>query len=221
MRWSYENTDWGSIDASFAACSLGKEQSPIDLRDGKEVSLPSVVFRYRHSDVSIENKGHTLQVNVPQENHVILAGTKYYLQQFHFHHGSEHTLNGARLPMEMHLVHESADSKLLVIGVFFREGAASEALAPVWGNLLVKDKPVCVENIDLMSLVPEMQASWRYRGSLTTPPCSEGVSWIIFETTLSLSKSQINKFSEVYGTNYRPLQPLGKRMLYREKHNLA
>ena len=218
MRWGYGEDDgpaaWGRLDPAYAMCSLGTEQSPIDLTDAQEADLPPVEFDYGPARSEVEDAGPTLQVNPAPGHGVVVDGVRYELEQFHFHRPSEHLVNGAPFAMELHLVHRDGEGGLLVVGVLLRAGESCEALAGVWEFIArpraVADRALVVH---LPSLLPDGQATWRYRGSLTTPPCDEGVAWVILAGTLSVSPEQIEAFAAKYGCNCRPVQPLGERIL--------
>ena len=218
--WSYEAhngpTVWGRLDAAYSACALGAEQSPIDLTGGRRADLPPLEFDYRRAGATIENTGHSIQVNPAPGSGIVLDGVRYELRQFHFHHGSEHTVDGRRLPLEMHLVHEDAAGSTAVVGVLFKEGDANDALAPVWAHLPADPSPArpISDEVDLAALLPDRRTMWRYRGSLTAPPCTEGVAWAIFDESLSLSAGQIEAFAAIYPNNCRPVQPHEERVLY-------
>ena len=221
VPWGYQGdrgpAQWGSLDETFSACAAGAEQSPIDLVDGATGDYPAVEFDYGPRIGTVVNNGHTVQVNVDQGSGIILDGTRYELLQFHFHHGSEHTVGGAQLLMEMHLVHRSDGGALAVVGVLLDEGAANETLAPIWerfprqGNRAV----ALPEALEVAALLPAPQTAWRYRGSLTTPPCTEGVSWIVMTEPVTLSAAQIAAFGAIYPRNFRPVQPRNLRTLGR------
>lgn len=218
-HWEYEGTHgpahWGSLDPGFATCSEGRQQSPIDLAAAERQDLPEVAFDYEPSPISILNNGHTIQVDYQPGSGLVLEGARYELVQFHFHHQSEHTVDGAGFPLEMHLVHAGADGALAVVGVFLEEGGMNEALAPVWRQLPRKPGPAAVVEgtVDAASLLPERRTTWRYAGSLTTPPCTEGVSWLVMTEALSASKEQIEAFRAIFTVNNRPVQPLNERRL--------
>lgn len=220
-RWGYEAdngpTVWGGLDQAYSMCALGAEQSPIDLAGGQAADLSQVDFDYQGCGATIENTGHSVQVNPAPGSGIVLDGVRYELRQFHFHRGSEHTVEGVRLALEMHLVHADDSGSIAVVGVLFSEGQVNDALAPVWGHLPGRPSPArpIPGELDLASLLPAGRRAWRYRGSLTTPPCTEGVSWVILTESLSLSTGQIDAFAAIYPKNYRPVQPLGKRVLYR------
>lgn len=218
-HWGYEGAHgpehWGSLDPGFAVCSDGREQSPIDLTGAEPGDLSEIVFEYAPSPISILNNGHTIQVNYESGSGIVLDGTRYELAQFHFHHRSEHTVDGSGFPLEMHLVHASADGALAVVGVFLEEGGANEALAPVWRGLPAEAGPAAVIEgmVDAAALLPEQRTTWRYPGSLTTPPCSEGVAWQVMTHPVTASREQIEAFSALFPVNNRPVQPLNGRRL--------
>lgn len=217
--WGYEAHNgpalWGSLDPAFAACALGEAQSPIDLTGGRSAGLAPIEFDYRPARIAVENTGHTIQVNADFDSFIVLDGVRYALRQFHFHRGSEHLVDGICLALELHLVHRSEDGALAVVGVLFEEGAAHNALSPVWAHLPAEPgaaRAVAGE-FDPASLLPARRTAWRYRGSLTTPPCTEGVAWAILTEPLSMSKAQIAAFAAIYPRNRRPVQPIGERVL--------
>ena len=222
-HWGYEGAlgpeHWGSLDPGFVACANGREQSPIDLSGAESAQLPPIVFDYAPSPISILNNGHTIQVNYQAGSGMAVEGTRYELSQFHFHHRSEHTVDGAGSPLEMHLVHVGADGALAVVGVFLEEGAPNEALAPVWRQLPAAAGPAAVVegSVDAAALLPERRTTWRYAGSLTTPPCSEGVSWFVMTEPVTASGEQIEAFRAIFPVNNRPVQPLGSRRLVTDR----
>jgi len=218
-HWGYQGElgpdHWGSLDPAFAVCTGGREQSPIDLRGAAREALSEIVFEYAPSPISIQNNGHTIQVDYQAGSGIVLDGTRYGLTQFHFHHRSEHTVDGADFPLELHLVHEDAAGALAVVGVFLEEGAANEALAPVWRHLPAEAGPAALVagTLDAAALLPERRTTWRYSGSLTTPPCSEGVSWLMMTEPVTASREQIEAFRALFPVNNRPVQPLNGRRL--------
>ena len=218
-RWGYDADNgpglWASLDPGFAACALGAEQSPVDLTGGRGADLPPLEFAYRRTRIVLENTGHTVQANPDPGSFVVLDGIRYELRQFHFHHGSEHLFDGVRLALELHLVHAAGDGALAVVGVLFEQGVAHGTLAPLWAHLPAEPgamRPVPGE-LDLATLLPARLTAWRYRGSLTTPPCTEGVAWAVLAEPLAISAAQIAAFAALYPNNRRPVQPLGKRVL--------
>jgi len=222
-RWGYEGPQapesWGSLDPGFAVCSNGREQSPIDLTGAERETLSGIGFEYAPSPISIQNNGHSIQVNYEPGSGIVLDGTRYGLVQFHFHHRSEHTVDGADFPLELHPVHADAAGALAVVGVFVEEGAANGALAPVWRHLPADAGPAALVQgtVDAAALLPERRTTWRYRGSLTTPPCSEGVSWLMMTEPVAASREQIEAFAALFPVNNRPVQPLNGRRLVTDR----
>jgi len=222
-HWGYEGPQapehWSSLDPGFAVCSNGREQSPIDLTGAEREALSEIVFEYAPSPISLLNTGNTIQVDYHAGSGIVLDGTRYGLTQFHFHHRSEHTVDGADFPLELHLVHADAGGALAVVGVFLEEGGANEALAPVWRHLPAEAGPVALVQgtVDAAALLPERRTTWRYRGSLTTPPCSEGVSWLMMTEPVTASREQVEAFSALFPVNNRPVQPLNGRRLVTDR----
>ena len=222
VRWGYRGdigpAYWGSLDPAFAACARGSEQSPIDISNAQSRTQPPIEFDYGPRAAEIVNTGHTIQVNVTPGSGIIVDDIGYELLQFHFHRGSEHTVAGVRFPLELRLVHRSEDGALAVIGVLFRAGAVNEALAPVW-DLLPPDPGTAValpDPVDVAALLPGRLTTWRYAGSLTTPPCTEGVAKAVITEPMTLSPAQIEAFAAIYDGNYRPVQALNDRLLVRD-----
>jgi carbonic anhydrase len=221
-HWSYEGETgpeyWGDLDPTNAACTNGEEQSPINIETTKtenDDEVEELKFNYAPTKFSLANNGHTIQGNPAAiDNSIVVDGEEYKLAQFHFHTPSEHQFNGQNFDMELHLVHKSASNELAVIGLMIKEGAAYSALEQSWKVLPkeVTTKVVKVtEAIDLMGLLPENKQTFRYEGSLTTPPCSEKVKWIVLEQPIEMSKEQIELFRHVFEDNHRPVQPLNDR----------
>lgn len=223
VPWSYEGDKgparWGSLHPAFSDCAKGLEQSPIDLVDAETREQGPIEFDYAPSPVTLLNNGHAIQVDYAPGSGMTLDGVRYELLQFHFHHGSEHTVAGVRLPMELHLVHRSAESALAVVGLFLEEGRENHVLAPIWRHLPVKPAPAMTvpASVDAAALLPEKRTAWRYRGSLTTPPCSQGVSWVVMTEPVAMSAKQIARYGDLFPDSYRPTQPLNGRPLTRDR----
>jgi carbonic anhydrase len=218
--WSYSGMTgpehWGDLSPEFRACSLGEGQSPIDLRQPVKSHPGDVVIDYQTTPLRIINNGHTIQVNVDPGSTIILNNQTFTLQQFHFHHPSEHTVDGSRLPMELHLVHASDQGELAVIGIFLVEGAPNPVLKSVWEAMPSQPSEaitVASTMVNLAALVPEAGASFRYLGSLTTPPCAEAVQWVVFQSPLEVAPSQVTAFQSLFPLNARPVQPRNRRFL--------
>ena len=219
--WSYEGETgpaaWGRLSPDFALCETGTMQSPINLVGAVREPLPGPTFRYTAAPVEVANLGHTLQVNyTPGNNTLILGDDTYELLQYHFHTPAEHLLRGEHFPMAAHLVHRSAAGELAVVGVLIREGAENAALRQVWSRLPTTAGEVSRDPsmpITPEALLPRDRTNYRYPGSLTTPPCTEGVRWIVMAEPIEMSRAQIAAVRNVIHTTNRPVQPLGARDL--------
>ena len=217
--WSYAGTGgpafWGALAPAWAACSTGRSQSPIDISAARRADAPAPVFDYRPSPLRIVNTGHTVQVNYAPGSRLVLAGEVYALVQFHFHAPAEHALAGVRAAMEAHFVHRSASGALAVVGAPMRVGRRNEALAAVFDNMPSAPGPavrVSGATVDASMVLPRAGAYFRYEGSLTTPPCSEGVRWLVLAGAIEASGDQVAAFRRVTGPNARPLQALNGRL---------
>ena len=215
-HWSYADApNWG-VHGTYPACSIGGEQSPIDLTGAVRAEIEPPALSWRAQAFSVVNNGHTIQANALPGDFASSAGRKYELQQFHFHTPSEHSLDGKRSAMEAHFVHGDEGGSLMVIGVFL-EGGGHDA-NPVFSALMAaapKDEGEAALNaaIDPASLLPEARHFFRYEGSLTTPPCSEVVEWNVFAAPVAVAQSDIEGFKESFPMNARPLQPIHRRIL--------
>ena len=232
--WHYEGDEgpahWGTISAKFASCQSGRAQSPIDIvaptrRDTSDAIVlkfaPTSLRIVHHEHVADAiNNGHTIQVNYSEGDTLTVGGRAYRLVQYHFHAPSEHTVNGKQFPMEMHLVHTDAEGQLAVIGVLIVGGAHNAAFDPIWANLPVtKGVEHHLEHVtvDVDALLPKSRTAYRYEGSLTTPPCSEGVKWFVMTTPIALSPAQIREFTTLFHGNNRPVQPVNDRPVLTDK----
>ncbi len=220
-HWSYEGdtgpAHWGDLSPDFALCKTGKEQSPIDI-DTASVqpgNLGPIEFHYRPlNGFQVINNGHTFKVPVDNGSYAVIGGKRYDLLQFHFHVPSEHTIDGEHVAMVAHLVHKAADGQLGVIGVLMSEGAANPALTPVWQHLPQDEgKASGSATVDIMSMLPADKTYYNYSGSLTTPPCSEGVNWNVLKNTASVSSAQVDAFTRAFPKSARPVQPLNDRVV--------
>lgn len=218
-HWSYEGEGgpehWGELSPEFKVCELGVEQTPIDLRPGIRSQLTGVVPNFRPMPLKILNNGHTVQVNCAPGSRSLIDGQAFDLLQFHFHHPSEHHLSGQSFDLELHFVHKSAAGQLAVLGVFFRPGAENAGLVPIFAAMPQEATPEVDtgETITLDDLLPAERSFFRYQGSLTTPPCSEGVLWSVFRAPLEASPGQIQQFASLFPNNARPIQGLNRRFL--------
>lgn len=210
---------WGKLDPAYRLCSQGKEQSPIDIRGAKlNKGLKPIEFHYMAASVELENTGNTVVVHVKPGSYLVADGVRYELQDLDFHHPSEEAVNGKLTDMDVHLNHKSADGKLAVVAVRLSEdrGDPNATLAALWQHLPVeagkteKDPDM----INPRGLLPAERGYWTYMGSLTTPPCTEGVRWFVLEQPVSISRAQLRGFEALgYRINSRPLQERNGRQI--------
>jgi carbonic anhydrase len=219
VHWSYDGAGapvhWGDLSSSNHACKVGDEQSPIDLKSAIPADFPKAAPNW--SPVrggTVVNNGHTIQFDIGGAGGLDIGGVRYDLKQFHFHHPSEHTVDGKSFPLEVHLVHAAPDGRLAVVGVMFEEGASNPALDPVWATAPTQEGKAAVAfEVDPSKFLPREPAAYRYQGSLTTPPCSETVTWTVLAKPITASRSQIQAFASLFPNNARPVQPLNRRFL--------
>jgi carbonic anhydrase len=219
-HWSYSgNTGpahWAELSPEYAACGEGKAQSPVNITHAKHAKLSHIEVDYKPSSLDVINYGHTIQSDYEPGSSITLDGKTYDLVQFHFHHLSENTLNGKHFPLEGHLVHKSEDGKLAVIAVFFEEGRENPAIATVWAHMpktaVSENKPGGV-NVNASQLLPDSREYYTYAGSLTTPPCTEGVTWLVMSHRMTVSKQQVAAFATLEPADDRPTQPLNGRRI--------
>lgn len=218
-HWSYSGdqgpAEWGSMEPGFSACKLGKEQSPIDIRNGKVEKLPALGLHYKTSGAEVVNNGHTIQVNLADGGVLDLDGVPYKLVQFHFHTPSEERVNGKSFPMVAHLVHQNSKGELAVVAVLLKEGKANAALDPVFANMpRAEDQKAALDaQVSPIDILPAEHGYYKFMGSLTTPPCTEGVRWQVLEQPVEVSREQIAAFRKLYPMNARPVQPLNARTI--------
>ena len=218
--WSYKGENgpasWGKLDSAFGTCSIGQTQSPIDITGAKQSEKPALKFDYSAVPLSIIDNGHTIQVNYPPGSTLTVGDRTYTLKQFHFHHPSEEHVDGRAHDMVVHLVHADAAGQLAVVAVFLSRGDANPMLDSLWANIPAhKEKAVDVSGVtvDAKDLLPGDQGYYTFAGSLTTPPCSEGVTWYVMKTPLTLSEGQLAEFVRLYPLNARPIQPTNGRKI--------
>ena len=218
-HWSYGGAggpeQWGLLKPEFAACTNGSRQSPIDIRSGVKVDLEPIQFDYRPTGFSVVDNGHTIQVNVGGGNSIEIQGRRYDLLQFHFHRPSEERINGRQFDMVAHLVHKDPEGRLAVVAVLLDRGSAQPLVQTIWNNLpLEKGSEVAVRaDLDMNHLLPADRRYYTYMGSLTTPPCSEGVLWMVLQQPVPIAQDQIGVFSRLYPMNARPVQQASGRLI--------
>ena len=219
-EWTYDGEEgpkrWGDLKPDYATCKLGQRQSPIDIRDAKEASLPSIQFDYKPSALKIINNGHTVQINYAPGSFITVGDKRYELRQFHFHHPSEEHINGKAYGLVIHLVHADSEGHLAVVAVLLKSGSASPVIQKLWENLPKtegKEESVSGVEINATALLPQHLGYYTFEGSLTTPPCSEGVTWFVLKTPLEGSAGQVEAFAKLYPHNARPTQPSNGRTI--------
>ena len=220
QHWGYEGEagpqNWGKLDVKFAACTSGKNQSPIDLKGFVEADMKPLKLDYKANAADIVNNGHTVQINYTSGSILSVDGISFELKQFHFHSPSENKVNGKQFPLESHLVHADRDRNLAVLAVMFQEGAANTLLTTLWEKMPDKpgDKSPLPSGLSVAQLLPKERDYYRFNGSLTTPPCSEGVRWFVMKRQATASKAQIAQFSKAIGVaNNRPIQSTNARAI--------
>jgi carbonic anhydrase len=213
-HWSYEGDEgpehWGGL------CNSGKNQSPVDLRDAVSAKLAPLSFKYESLAQDVLNNGHTVQVTYAPGSTLAVDSHQYQLKQFHFHAPSENLLNGKHFPLEAHFVHADSDGNLAVVAVFLETGAANAALEKLGKDLPMRagDKHDLDVKIAAAELMPKARDYYRFSGSLTTPPCSEGVNWLVLKHPVTASAEQIEHLHAAMGhDNARPVQPLNARII--------
>lgn len=216
-HWGYAGEGgpdkWGHMKSEFATCSAGKEQSPIDIGDAAKGDLVKIDFNYKASAAKVLNNGHTIQVNLDAGNSIKIGSQTFSLLQYHFHSPSENTINKKPYDMEVHLVHKNDKGELAVVGVMMQAGGSSKALEPVWSNIPKEaNKEVAMTTqFNPADLLPAKQSFYHFKGSLTTPPCSEGVNWFVMKDAINVSADQVKAFVATVGNNARPVQALNTR----------
>jgi carbonic anhydrase len=219
-HWDYEGhggaDKWGALTESFKACAVGTEQSPIDLSQGVKADLDPLAIDWKPQAFKIVNNGHTIQANAAPGSTLVIGKDIYNHLQFHFHAPSEHAVNGKRVAMEVHFVHAAADGRLAVVGVFMQPGRKNAAFASIMQAAPRSEgEKTLGEPIDPRQFLPPVQTLFRYKGSLTTPPCSEVVDWNVFEQPIEVADADIKAFQAIFAMNARPLQPVNRRFLLR------
>jgi len=219
-HWSYSGEGapylWGSLKKEFATCGTGKSQSPIDISSVTVSSLPAINVDYKDTPLDVVNNGHSIQVNYAEGSSITVGGKRYALLQFHFHAPSEHTIGGKSYPMVVHLVHKADDGQLAVIGVMIRAGYENHLINKIWQHIpaaVGESVKVADVSVNAIGLLPRDPTYFDYSGSLTTPPCTEGVHWMFMAAPIDLAAGQIEKFTALYTGNNRPVQPLNGRVV--------
>jgi carbonic anhydrase len=219
-HWEYSGefgpAHWGSMRAEFLLCERGHKQSPIDIVSTRRESLPPLQFDYRREALRVVNDGHTVRVRLGIGSRLLIGGKPHRLQQFHFHIPGGDRVRGEEFPMAMHFLHKGADGRLVSLVVLFRLGAENRALGALLPKLPMRGVPeqrLPGTLVDPAGLVPASDGYYMYDGSLTAPPCTEGVRWIVMKQALELSAAQLEQLGRLFPNNARPLQSLHERIV--------
>jgi len=222
-HWTYEGHEgpshWGDLNHAYTMCKEGKSQSPINISTTKKARLSKINFSYSAEPKEILNNGHTVQVNMKKGSTITVEGKTYNLLQFHFHAPSEHTINGKPADMVAHFVHQAKDGQLGVVGILFKVGSkatsTNSTLAKLWKYMPkhAGDKKTIAPGTVIAKLLPGKTSYYHYSGSLTTPPCSENVNWMVLQNTVPVSAAQVKAFANVIHRNVRPVQAVHDRVI--------
>lgn len=221
-HWGYMGEEdpahWGDLDPKYAECKLGGSQSPIDITAKntiQTVGLEPIKFDYKTSAVSVINNGHTVQVNIAPGSTITIDEKTFELKQFHFHAPSENHINGKSFPLEAHFVHAAQDGSLAVVAVMFKDGTDNPIINKVWKKMPHKagEQAACKLPANMINeMLPSDRTYYRFDGSLTTPPCSEGVRWFVMKNYSEVSAEEVEEFSHtMHHPNNRPIQPTNAR----------
>lgn len=216
--WSYEApAEWGNLKSDYHTCNNGASQSPVDISQTVKGQLPPLTLSYLAKQKSIVNNGHTVQINVQDGDKITIDGEAFTLRQFHFHTPGEHRISGKIYPLEAHFVHTSEEGHLAVVAVMFEAGAENTALREILAEIPdgIDNEVRLQQPLSLATLMPADKSYYRFSGSLTTPPCTEGVRWLVLKHPVTASESQLKDLASVLGEhgNSRPTQPLNARVI--------
>lgn len=221
VHWSYTGArdgaaHWHKLSPEFKQCAAGQRQSPIDIRGGVKLTLENVKFDYKSSPLRIVDNGHTVQVNYAPGSSISVGGKTFELKQFHFHMPAEERINGRGYEMVAHLVHKDKEGRLAVVAVLFIVGADNPFIQTLWNNLPIeqlREEELPSVKIDAAQLLPKVRGYYTYTGSLTTPPCTEGVQWIVLKAPVQVSREQIGVFGKLHDKSARPTQAANGRLI--------
>jgi carbonic anhydrase len=226
-HWSYDGAEgpghWGDLDPAYAACKVGKEQSPIDIQDAQKAELPAIRFEYHSGALKIINNGYTaVRVNYApgNGNFLIVGDRRYELTQFHFHRPSEEYVHGKAYDMAIHLMHQASDGKVAGVAILLKTGSANATIQQLWEHMPQTAGPeqeIAGVLVSPAGLLPHDTSYYTYMGSLTAPPCSENVTWFVLKTPVDISAEGIRAFAKLYPHDVRPPQPLNGRVVKESK----
>ena len=211
---------WGDLKPDFAPCKLGHHQSPIDIRNPQKADLPPIQFDYKSSTLDIIDNGHTIMINYAPGSSISVGGKKYMLKQFHFHRPSEEKINGKGYEMTLHLVHADEQGKLAVVAVLLERGKDNSLIHELWSDFpkeKEKEEFSGKVQINAADLLPADHGYYTFSGSLTTPPCSEDVTWYVLKHPVTVTDAEIAQFAKLYRNDARPTQPLYDRVVMESK----
>lgn len=218
-HWGYEGKEgpqnWGKLSKEFTTCDAGMRQSPVNIDESIAADLARITFNYAAAPVKVVNNGHTIQVNSDGKSSIKLGSNTYKLLQYHFHSPSENKIGNKPFDMEMHLVHQNEAGELAVVGVMLKAGGDNDTLAPIWKAMPkeVNKEKTLTAKVNAEDILPKKQQFYHFKGSLTTPPCSEGVEWFVMKEPVQVSKKQVEKFVALIGHNARPIQAANGRFI--------
>jgi carbonic anhydrase len=210
---------WGELEPEFAPCKNGHHQSPVDIRNPQKADLPPIQFDYKPSPLHIIDNGHTIMINYAPGSSISVGDKKYELKQFHFHRPSEERIDGKGFDMTLHLVHADKEGNLAVVAVLLDKGKDNPLIQELWNDVpKEKEKEDDLDTqIDVTKLLPADRGYYTFSGSLTTPPCSENVTWFVLKHPVPVSAGEIEQFSKLYRHDARPTQPLYDRVVLESK----
>jgi carbonic anhydrase len=219
-HWSYDGNEgpshWGDLNPDFAPCKNGHRQSPIDIRNPQKADLPPIRFDYKPSPLHIIDNGHTIMINNAPGSSFRVGDKQYALKQFHFHRPSEEKINGKTYDMVMHLVHADQDGNLAVVAILLESGKNNPLIQELWNNFpkeKEKEERLDTITINVANLLPADLGYYTFSGSLTTPPCSENVTWFVLKQPITVTGEEIEQFTKLYRHDARPTQPLYDRVV--------
>lgn len=224
-HWTYSGkagpSRWFELHPEFIACAKGKYESPIDITGGVKSELPALQFRYSPSPLTIVDNGHTVMATLAPGSTLAAGDRMYGLKQLHFHHPSEESVSGKRFAMVAHLVHEGAGGHVAVVAVLLKVGKGNPLVETLWKHLPSEKERLAIiadVSVDAMEILPPSLGYYTFPGSLTTPPCTEGVTWYVLKTPTEISSAQLAAFAKLYPMNARPIQPRHGRQILETKH---
>jgi len=218
-EWTYSGEHgpdhWGDVDAASKVCSVGSQQSPLDIGETVKSQMPPLTIAWGKTADTIVNNGHTIQLNFAEGSTLTVGGDKYTLLQVHFHRPSEHLIGGKNFPMEAHFVHRNAAGNLAVVGVLMAAGKPNAAFGKVVATMPGKEGPAVKADaaFNPNAMLPAKRTYYRYSGSLTTPPCSEVVNWLLLTDPITVAQADVDAFGKLYAMNARPAQKSNRRFV--------